>query len=77
MPFRYTANILDRLRDAGYNTYKLRKDRLLSESTIQKLRANTIISLDQIGVICDLLHCQPWELIEYVPQGDMGGSDEP
>lgn len=73
MPFRYTCNILDRLRDAGYTTYKIRKDGILSESTVQKLRAGTMISLDQIGVVCDLLHCQPWNLIEYIPQGDIDG----
>lgn len=65
--FRYTCSVLDRLREAGYNTYRLRKEKLLSESTIQKLRESKLISLDQIGVICDLLACQPWDLIEYLP----------
>ena len=65
--FRYACSVLDRLRDAGYNTYRLRKEKILSESTIQKLREGKLISLDQIGVICDLLACQPWDLIEYLP----------
>lgn len=69
MSFRYTCDVLARLRDAGYSTYKIRKDKLLSESTIQKLRASTMISLEQIGVICDLLACKPWDLIEYYTEG--------
>lgn len=69
MPFRYTCNILDRLRDAGYSTYKIRKEKLLAEGTLTKLRAGTMISLEQIGVICDLLSCQPWDLVEYYTDG--------
>ena len=69
MPFRYTCNILDRLRDAGYSTYKIRKEKLLAEGTLTKLRAGTMISLEQIGVICDLLACKPWDLIEYYTEG--------
>lgn len=67
MRFKYAFDVLAALREAGYSTYKLRSDKLLSESTIQKIRVGTMVSLDQIGIICDMLHCMPWELIECIP----------
>ena len=38
MALKYKINVLDSLKEKGYTTYTLRKEKLLSESTIQKLR---------------------------------------
>ena len=66
MPIRYKKDILMALKEAGYSTYRIRKDQLLSESTIQKLRRGDSISWDNIATLCQLLHCQPGDIIEYV-----------
>ena len=52
----------------GYTTYRLRKEKLLGESTIQKLRENNGVSWDNIGTLCALLKCQPGDLLEYVEE---------
>lgn len=63
----YKVDILDRLKQAGYTTYRIRKEKLLSESTVQKLRAgNEPLSWDNIDTICKLLNCQPGDIMEYV-----------
>lgn len=64
MKFRYSFDVIAALRDAGYSTYKIRKEGLISEGTLTKLRNGVMISLEQIGVICDLLHCSPWDMVE-------------
>ena len=68
MSLRYKFDILEALKKAGYSTYKLRMDKILSESTIQKLRANNNapLSWDNINTLCRLLHCQPGDIMEYV-----------
>ena len=66
MPFIYKANVLHMLRDVGYNSYRLRNENILSQSTIQKLRTGQMISLPQIDVICGLLNCKPCDFIKYV-----------
>lgn len=66
MPLQYKIDILASLKDAGFNTNKLRKEKLLSEGVIQSLRENKYISLQNISKICDLLDCQPGDLLEYV-----------
>ena len=62
-------DILLALKEAGYNTTKLRKEKLLAEGVIQSLRESKYISLQNIDKICGLLDCQPAGLIEYVKEG--------
>ena len=68
MPLKYKINVLESLKDAGYTTYKLKKEKLLAESTIQKLREDIMVSTDNLERLCELLKCQPSKLIEYVKE---------
>ena len=65
MPIVYKIDILTALKEAGYNTNRLRKEKLLSEGVIQSLRENKYIALQNISKICELLNCQPGDLMEY------------
>jgi len=67
MPIVYKIDILEELKKAGYSTYRLRKEKLLAESTIQSFRAERAISWDNLTILCRLLSCQPGDLIEYIP----------
>ncbi|MBE6984928.1 MAG: helix-turn-helix transcriptional regulator [Ruminococcaceae bacterium] len=66
MPIQYKIDIIAALKEAGYNTNRLRKEKLLSEGVLQALRENRYIALQNISKICELLKCQPADLIEYV-----------
>ena len=68
MPIVYKVDILASLKEAGFNTNRLRKEKILSEGVIQSLRENKYISLQNISKICELLECQPGDLIEYVKE---------
>ena len=68
MPIRYKLEILPLLKAAGYNTTKLRREKLLSESTIQALRCGKMVSVDNISRICAMLNCQPGDIMEYVEE---------
>ena len=68
MALKYKINVLDALKDKGYSSYTLRKEKLLSEGVIQSLRENKYISLQNISKICELLDCQPADLLEYVKE---------
>ena len=65
---RYKKDLLAALKNAGYNTNRLRKERLLAEGVIQSLREGKYISLQNIDKVCSLLDCQPADLIEYVKE---------
>ena len=65
MTIIYKIDILAALKEAGYNTNRLRKEKLLSEGVIQSLRENKYIALQNISKICELLNCQPADLLVY------------
>ena len=65
MPLVYKIDVLQALKERGYNTTKLRKERLLAESTIQKLRERKPINWANIAQICEMLDCQPDYFIEF------------
>lgn len=68
MAIKYTIDILEALRNKGFSTYRIRKEKLLSEGTIQKFRSNdTSVTLSNIETICKLLNCQPSDIMEYIP----------
>ena len=65
---KYKFDILERLKAAGYTTYKIRKEKLFSESTLQKFRkGETTITGENINSLCEALNIQPGDIIEYVP----------
>ena len=35
---KYKIDILEKLKENGYSTYKLRKDKIIGEAQIQKIR---------------------------------------
>lgn len=65
MPLNYKIDVLSALKAAGYNTNTIRKEKLLSEGTLQSLRNGKYISMDAISKICKLLNCQPGDILEY------------
>ena len=65
MPLRYKIDVLGALKSAEYSSYRLRKEKLLSESTLQKLREGVLVSTDVIEQLCRLLNCQPGDILEF------------
>lgn len=64
---KYKIDVLKELKNIGYTTYRLRKEKVLNETTIQKLRErNTDISVRTLEALCKLLKCQPNDILEYV-----------
>lgn len=65
MALKYKFNVVEALKAKGYTTYRIKKDKLLSEATLQTLRYDGAISWKNIDVLCKLLECQPGDLLEY------------
>lgn len=72
MPISYKIDILNALKERGFTTYKIRKEKLLAESTVQALRRGELISLDNIARICSMLQCQPGDILEYEDKKEDG-----
>lgn len=76
MPIIYNKNIFDNLKSRGFTTYRIRKEKLLSESTLQKLREDKPITTETIAILCKLLDCQPGDILEYIPEEDKKNTPE-
>ena len=62
----YKVNVLRELFYAGYNCTDLRRNKILSESTLTKLRNGKYVDMSTLDKICKLTHLKICDLIEYV-----------
>jgi len=62
----YKIDILAALKEKGYNTNRLRKEKLLAESTLQSIREGQIVSYRNLDRLCVLLDCQPGDIIKHI-----------
>lgn len=65
---RWKVDVLAALKEAGYNSTRIRKENLMGQQMLSKLRKGELPSWATIDNICDWLQCQPGDLIEHVPQ---------
>lgn len=68
MPLRWRVNVLELLKENGYTSYKLRKDNIFCQSSIQNLRHDKMVSWRDLETICRLTGKQPGKLLEFVPE---------
>lgn len=66
MSLQFKIDVLAALKEKGITTYKIRQEKILSESTVQKLRAGKGVSWENLETLCRLLDCQPGDLMEYI-----------
>lgn len=64
LSFQKTVALLEQRKITSY-TFK--QSKVLSQSTITKLRRNQCVTTDTIETLCRVLNCQPGNLMEYVP----------
>ena len=71
MSFHYKEgiNVIDMLKARGYTTYRIRREHIFGERVLQKFRDSIIPSWNELDTLCNLLVCEPWDLIEYVDDG--------
>jgi len=68
---KYKIDVLSALKEAGYNTNTIRKEKIMGEAMLQKLRSGQMVSWSVLETICSLLDCQPGDLIEFVKEPDV------
>lgn len=65
MPIRYKVDVLAKLKEAGYTTTKIRKDKIMGEAMLQKIRQGQMVSWATMETLCELLACDVGDLITY------------
>ena len=65
----YKIDVLEALRNIGYTTYRLRQEKIIGESMMQKIRKGEMMSWEILSRVCGLLDCQPGDILEYRKTG--------
>ena len=77
MPLQYKIDVLTALKERGYTTYKLRKEKILGERVIQQLREGAPVSWEVLSRLCVLLDCDVGDILTanqsvgHTPEGYM------
>lgn len=67
MPMKYDKLLL-MFKERGITTYQIRKDNIISQAAWQKIRTGKgDIDTRTISRLCEILHCQPGDIMEYIP----------
>lgn len=64
---RYKIDILEALAKHGYTANRMRREKILSEATMQNIRQKGNINTKTLNIICVILRCQPSDIFEIVP----------
>ena len=64
------ADILKLLSDHGWTQYRLVKERIFGNSTIQRIRFQASITTETIDKVCELCECQPGDIMRYEPSNE-------
>ena len=64
--FKYKIDIIQAMKEKGFSTYKIRKEKLLGEKQLQALRSGQPTHWTTLEKICDILECQPSDILENV-----------
>lgn len=60
--------LLKLLQEKGYNTYRIKKEKIIGQATYTKLkRGEGALDHRSINKLCEVLNCQPGDLMEYRP----------
>lgn len=53
------------LKAAGWSTYRIRREGVLTESTLQRIRDGRAVTTDTIDAVCRMAGCRVEDVIEY------------
>ena len=63
--FRF--DILEKLKEKGYNTGKIRREKLIGENALTQIRKGVVPGIKTLNSLCELLEMQPGSFIKFVP----------
>ena len=69
MPMKYEKRF-GLMKEKGLTTYRIRKEKIVSENALTSMRAGKSVTTDTIAALCRALACQPGDIMEYVDESE-------
>lgn len=76
MAIIYKIDIMTTLKNKGYTSYYLGRNKIFGQATLQKFREQKQLNFNDLNKLCKLLECQPGDLLEYIPDGSDSLNEE-
>ena len=75
---RFKIDILEALKNKGYTTTRIRKEKIIPEGTLTRIRKNTgePVTTATLNVICEILKKQPGQILEWIPDETTPAADQ-
>lgn len=61
----YKIDVIEKLKEKGYNTNKIMQEKLISQSAMQKIRKGEMVGIKTLEKVCELTDMQPGSIIKY------------
>lgn len=62
----YKIDVIETLKENGYNSTRILKENILSQSAMQKIRQGEMVGAKTLDQLCKLLDMQPGNIIKYI-----------
>lgn len=70
MPFKYDK-LFKLLKEKGISSYRIRKENIISQAALTKMKnGEGNIDTRTLERLCEVLKCQPGDIMEYVQSED-------
>ena len=69
MPMKY-EKLFALMKEKGLTTYRIRKEKIVSENALTSMRAVKSVTTDTIAALCKALARQPGDIMEYVDESE-------
>lgn len=68
--YYYKIDVVQAMSDKGYNSYRLKKDNLMSQGTLTKLKNKENVTIKTLNDVCCILRCDISDIIEIKPTNE-------
>lgn len=62
----YKINVMETLKENGWNSTRLYNERPISQAAVQKLRKGEMVGIKTLEKLCDMLDMQPGNIIKNI-----------
>ena len=62
----YKIDVIETLKENGYNATRISKENLIAQSAMQKFRTGEMVGIKTLDQLCKLLDMQPGNIIKFV-----------
>ncbi len=67
MPIIYNK-MVKLMEERGITSYTVKRDNIIGQATFRKIKEGGDIDTRTIAKMCEVLECQPGDLLEYIPE---------